>query len=81
MRNYEDMIILYGQGKEVLPVNVVRFSPEARRGGPTYIWRTHVECVVADVKGWNMEPGRRAVEMSVGTEDCEPIMVNQRRPK
>jgi hypothetical protein len=55
------MIILYEQEWEVLYVNVVQLSSEARRGGPTYIWRTRMERVVADVKGWDMEPGRTDV--------------------
>jgi len=44
-----------------LYMNVAQLPPEARRGGPTYIRRTHMECVVADVKGWDMEPGRADV--------------------
>lgn len=42
-------------------MNVAQLSPEARRGGPTYIRRKHMKCVVADVKGWVMEPGRADV--------------------
>jgi hypothetical protein len=28
---------------------------------PTYIWRTHMECTVANVKSWDMELGRTDV--------------------